>query len=112
MPYRVLVAALLVALCACTFRMGDLSIVSSQNVELDPQVVQRGVEARDCVNLLLFIPLGSLVPNVEEAMDRALAQAPEANVLMDVATYSDQLFTYFFNRTCVRVKGDAGKLAP
>lgn len=65
---------------------------------------------RDCVHNLLGIPLGSLVPNIEEATDRALATAPGANALTDAVVYSEPLFLLVYARSCFRVSGDAVKL--
>lgn len=109
---RTVLGLLTVALIssACTTRMGDLTIASGKNVNLRPDVAQRAVEGKDCVNMILFIPLGSLAPNVEEAMDQALAQVPGGNIMTDVAIYQDTIFTYLFNQTCLRVKGDVGTL--
>jgi hypothetical protein len=90
--------------------MGDFSLISSQNVAFAPEPIRRGVEGRDCVYTLLFIPIGGLVPNVEEAMDRAMDQVPEGNVMTNVAIYNDLIFTYIFNQQCTRVRGEVGKL--
>jgi hypothetical protein len=43
-------------------------------------------------------------------MDRAMEQVPEGNVMMNVAVYSDLIFTYVFNRQCTRVRGEVGSL--
>ena len=109
---RHLALALLIS-CAfpgCAFRMGDLSLVASENVAFAPDVKRKSVEAEDCVYTLLFIPLGGFVPNVEEAMDRAMEQVPEGNVMTNVAIYQDVIITYLFNQQCLRVKGDVGVL--
>ena len=94
----------------CAFRMGDFALISSQNVGLRPEPILKGVEGKDCVYTLLFIPIGGLIPNVEEAMDRAMEQVPEGNVMMNVAIYNDVIFTYVFNQTCSRVRGEVGQL--
>lgn len=108
--------ALLVAIClvpvvgGCALNYGDLNLVSPRNVEFSTETLRRGVEGRDCTYSLLFLPLGSLNPNIEEAVDRALAKVADANVLTDVAIYNDAVITLLFNRSCLRVKGDAGVL--
>jgi hypothetical protein len=113
---RKLVAATLTVVAflssaGCSLRMGDLTAVASQNVSVSAEPIRRAVEGRDCVHLLLFIPLGSLVPSYEEAVDRALAQVPDANALVNVSMYVEPIFTYVYNRNCLRVKGDAVKIA-
>ena len=115
MPYTVLRKAVFavsvtLVLSGCTFGMGDFTLVASENVGLEPDVIRRSVEGKDCTWMLLFIPLGSLVPNAEEAIDRAMEQVPKGNVMTDVAVYNDLIFTYILNRTCLRVKGDVGEL--
>ena len=93
---------------ACSARLGDLQIVSTKNVALNPKPIQSGVEGEDCANSFIIIPLGSIQPNIEEAMDRAMAKVPEGNLMTNVALYQDTLFTFIFNQTCLRVKGDVG----
>ena len=101
--------ALSSVLSACTTRLGDLTILSTKNVASTANVMKRGVEGRDCVNLLLFIPIsGRLNPSVDEAMSDAMSKVPEGNIMTDVALYNDIIFTYIFNQTCFRVKGDVG----
>jgi hypothetical protein len=110
MTHRIALLFLVVAMAGCSFRTGDLSIVASQNVGLEPELIRRSVEGKDCTHMLLFIPMGSLVANLDEAMDRALEKVPEGNILTDMAIYNDLLFTYIYNRTCLRIKGDVGRL--
>jgi hypothetical protein len=110
LTHLLLAGVMIIVSSGCSFRTGDLSVVSSKNVGLQPEVIRRGVEGSDCSHMLLFIPLGSMVPNLDEAMDRALEKVPEGNVLTDLAIYNDVLFTYIYNRTCLRVKGDVGSL--
>ena len=104
------VVSLAALLVGCSIRMGDFTLLSSKNVGVEGEVIQRGVEGEDCVHMLLFLPLGSLNPNLEEAMDRAMAEVPSGNVMTDLAIYNDVLFTYLYNRICIRVKGDVGRI--
>ena len=95
----------------CSFRMGDFNVISSKNVALNPEPVQYGVEGRDCAYWLFsIIPLGSFVPNMEEAMDRAMGKVPQANLMTDIAIYRQTVFTLILNTFCVEVKGDLGEL--
>jgi hypothetical protein len=110
MTHRIALLLFVFALAGCSFRTGDLSVVASQNVGLEPELIRRSVEGKDCAHMLLFIPIGTLVPNLDEAMDRALEKVPEGNILTDMAIYNDLLFTYIYNRTCLRIKGDVGRL--
>ena len=55
------VAAL--AVCGCASRMGDFTLIATENVKLETDVIRRSVEARDCTYMFLFIPMGSLYPH-------------------------------------------------
>ncbi len=102
-----LVAALLSA--GCTTRLGDFTILSGENVALNPNPERRSVEGRDCAYRLLFlIPLGSLQPNIEEAMDDAFKAVPDGNIMTDVTIYAEPLFMLLATRNCFRVRGDIG----
>jgi hypothetical protein len=94
----------------CSFNLGSLTAASTKNVPLPQTMVKRAVEGKDCAHMFLFIPLGSLNPNFQEAADNALSTAPGANALADVAIYSEPLFLYIYNRNCIRVRGDAVKI--
>jgi hypothetical protein len=109
---RTICSLLSAPLLGCVFSMGDLSLVASENVGLEPQIARRSVEGQDCVyTVLLFIPINGLVPNIEEAMDRAMEKVPEGNVMTNVALYSDVvMIPYIFTSTCLRAKGDVGVL--
>lgn len=98
------------ALGGCSLRMGDLNAVSAKNIGLNAQTVRSHVEGRDCVHNVLGIPIGSLVPSIEEATDRALASAPGANALTDAVLYQEPLFLLVYARSCFRVTGDAVKI--
>jgi hypothetical protein len=112
MPLRVAcITGAAIALSGCAFRMGDLSIVSSKNVALNPEPIKRSVEGKNCLYFLLgFIPIMGFVPNIEEAMDQALAQVPDGNLLTDIAVYSEMTYFVVASEQCIRVKGDAGKI--
>jgi len=99
------------AASGCAFRMGDLQIVSDKNVAINPEPIKRGVEGSSCIYFLLgLIPVNGIVPNVEEAMDRAMEKTPEGNILTDVAVYSDVVYAILFSSSCLRVKGDVGRI--
>lgn len=105
------VALLLVAAAlatGCRTRLGDLTIASTKNVGLNPEPVKRSVEGKDCANFLLFIPIGKLNPNLEDAMEAAMEKVAAGNIMTDVAIYVDQISAIVFNQVCYRVKGDVG----
>ena len=87
-----------------------LTASSTKNVPLPSAVIKKTVEGKDCSRLLLFIPLGSLNPNIQEAVDDALTKALGANALTDVALYAEPISFIVFTQVCLRVRGDAVKI--
>jgi hypothetical protein len=105
--FRPLLLALSVmTLCACTQRIGDLTFVTSKNIGYTYPALRRSVRGLDCAQSILFIPWGSLRPNVEEAVDRAVDQVPDGDMLINAAVHNDILITLLYNRNCIRVDGD------
>jgi hypothetical protein len=70
---------------SCTQRILDFTIVSSKNVDLSKAAsFQRGktrISAEDGAYLILIIPTG--IPNLKEALDKAIEQTPGAVALVD-----------------------------
>lgn len=91
----------------CTTRMGDLSIATSKNLTRDFEVVRADVEGEDCTHMLLFIPIGSMNPSMEGAIDNALESIPEADAMTNARFKQTTLFTLIYNQGCLKVKGDA-----
>ena len=103
----------LVAMLAlgCVTRVGDFTIASTKNVAFNPTPDRRGVEGKDCVTYLLgLIPLGSFNPNLEEAVDDAMAKVPDGNVMTNAVTYVDSWTAILVAQNCYRVKGDVGTI--
>ena len=97
---------------ACSFHVGDLGLVSQDNVGLHIKPIRQGVQAKDCEYRLLFlIPIsGSFFPSFEDAMNKAGAQVPEGNIMTNAAFYEEPTYMVLVNRLCLRVKGDVGGL--
>ena len=106
-----LLAIVLSIVPGCTTRVGDLTIATSKNLNREFDVVQPDVEGQDCTNMIVFIPLGTLNPSMEGAIDDALESVPEADALVNARFRQSMLFTLIFNQSCVRVKGDAVRTA-
>jgi hypothetical protein len=96
-----------VSLSGCTTRIGDLTVGSTKNLPHDFNVIKKDVEGKDCFQMILFIPLGTLNPTYDGAIDAALDSIPEADSLVDATFHQDTLFTLLYNRGCIRVTGDA-----
>lgn len=92
----------------CTTRIGDLTVASTKNLPRDFDVVQKGVSGKDCSYALLsIIPLGTLNPTVDGAIDDALESFREADALTDASVHNDILITLLFNSNCIRIEGTA-----
>jgi hypothetical protein len=104
---RALALAVTLLLAACTTRVGDLTVASSRKLPHRFEVVRANVEGRTCAQFILFVPFGHLNPSYGGAIDAALEGIPEADALADATVMREFFFTLFYNRTCVRVVGDA-----
>ena len=92
---KILMISLVVLLTACTTRLLDFTVVSSKNIDLSKaDSFERGksrVEGVDAAWMIIFIPTG--IPNMKEAIDRALEKVPGAVALVDGVVSSK--FMYF-----------------
>ena len=92
---KVLMISLVVLLTACTTRLLDFTVISSKNIDLSKAATfERGksrVEGVDKAYIIIFIPTG--IPNMKEAIDRALEKVPGAVALVDGVVSSK--FAYF-----------------
>lgn len=81
-PFTLILA---MVLTSCTTRILDFTIVSSKNVDLSKAAsFQRGkqrISAEDGAYIIIVIPTG--VPNLKEALDKAIEQVPGAVALVD-----------------------------
>lgn len=97
--YRLVAAIFCLFLVACTTRTGDLNLISTKNIQSLQNAEMRGnVEGVDCK----FFG----VPNVEEAIDRAIEKGGDGNALVDAVLYME---TKPF-QSCFRAKGTVVKL--
>ncbi len=104
------------ALGGCSFNEGTFTALATHNVNIPVQPLARGVEGRDCIYIVLGIPVsGSLRPNLQEAEDRAIAQSSEGNAtgdgMQNIALYSDVTSFIIGNQICYRVRGDIVQVA-
>ena len=83
---KLFLTVLAVSLTGCTMRLVDFTIISTKNVDLSraatfKRASDKRVEGKDSVSIIIFIPTG--VPNVKEAIDRAIESVPGAVALLD-----------------------------
>ncbi|MDA3833195.1 MAG: hypothetical protein PF495_07335 [Spirochaetales bacterium] len=74
----------------CTTRLVDFTAISTKNVDWSRaasyQRAKGRVTGKDTTHILLFIPTG--VPNMKEAIDRAIESVPGGVALVDGVVYS------------------------
>ncbi len=104
----VIVAGLLFAFTGCTARLVDYTIISTKNVDLARAgSFQKGksrVQGEDKMSIIIFIPTG--VPNVKEAIDRAIESVPGAVALVDgVVDYRYFWIPYIYGEETYIVEG-------
>ena len=95
-----------------SMRIGDLSVISSRNVNLDKVDLDTlegtRVTGKDGVLLLLgLIPLGGL-PNLEEAMDDALNQGG-GDLMLDAVVRSTSWSAIIVAEVAIEVEGEVVK---
>jgi hypothetical protein len=75
----------LIAVAGCTTRLVDFTLISTKNVDLsrgaDFKRAPTRVEGIDKIHIIVFVPTG--VPNMKEAIDRAIESVPGAVAILD-----------------------------
>ena len=99
---------LVLSLSACTTRIGDLTILGTKNIPADVNVIRENVQGEDCANIiLLLIPIGTMNPTIDAAIDDALEQVPGADALIDVTIKTSAWTVLLWTQQCVTVEGTA-----
>jgi hypothetical protein len=106
MKLRMLVISLVcLGMAGCSARLGNFTFVTTKNLGVTPKPLTRQITGEDCIHQILGIPIGSLNPSIQEAMDRAIAQAPSGNAMTDIAIHEDIMTLLLYTRICMRVDG-------
>ncbi len=99
---------LVFSLSACTTRIGDLTILGTKNIPAEVTVIRENVEGKDCANIiLLLIPIGTMNPTIDGAIDDALDKVPGADALIDVTIKRYAWTAILWTQECVTVEGTA-----
>lgn len=103
-----LCCVLTLSLIGCVARLADFTLISTKNIDLsrgaDFRRGQSRIEGKDSVCIIIFIPTG--IPNIKEAIDRAIESVPGAIALLDgVVTYKFWWIPYIFGKTSYVVEG-------
>ncbi len=96
------------ALCGCTTRLIDFTVISSKNIEWSrANEYRRGtsrVSGEDTKQVIIIIPTG--VPNAKQALDRAIESIPGAVALVDgVLTHKFSYLPYIYGQRSYIVEG-------
>jgi len=99
---------IVLVLTGCTTRLVDFTIISTKNVDLSKAATfQRGnarIQGVDLVHIIIFIPTG--VPNMKEAIDKALESVNGAVALVDGVVYSKAWYIpYIYGQQSYVVEG-------
>lgn len=105
--FSVIYAFVLISMAGCTYRIGDLTLVSTKNIDITDigtlKTKGERIEAKDCAySLLGLIPLGQ--PTLQEAVDNALEKG-HGNMLIDQVTYRTAFYMIIMGQTCIKVEG-------
>tara|TARA_B100000315_G_scaffold235813_1_gene251039 strand:- start:231 stop:665 length:435 start_codon:yes stop_codon:yes gene_type:complete len=94
----------------CTQRLGDFTVMSTRNVDLNANYVkvENNVRGQDKKQIIIFIPTGT--PNIESAIDQALKSVDGGAVMTDVSlTYKWFYIPYIYGEYIYEVEGDVWK---
>ncbi len=106
-------ALLLMYFTGCVSRIGDFTLLSSKNVDISRLGTAKRspnrVTGEDSKEIIFIFPTG--VPNVKEAIDRAIQSEPDCVALSDATvSYSWFYIPYIFGRSSFVVEGTPVKL--
>lgn len=102
----IFVACVLTLSGCTTVRMGSLTLTSTKNLGETYVPLQKQVSGENCTDDILGIPLGTLNPNLQDAIDDAVEKVPNGDMMTNVTIHKDLFVTIVFNQLCVRVNGD------
>ncbi len=82
---------------ACTQRIGDFTVGSTKNIDIKKTLHRvdetERLVGKDTKHIILFFPMG--VPNMKEAMDRAIEQRTGAVALSNVTVEQESFYIPF-----------------
>mgnify|MGYP001250158524 CR=1 FL=1 len=98
----------LLMLIGCSARIGDFSVISTKNIDMDGEyeLVGRDVKGTDMRPIILYIPTGT--PTIENAIDDAL-ESVGGDIMTDVIITSNVWWLYLYGEQKYIVVGDVWK---
>ena len=114
---HLLMMTTLVLLIGCSARVGDLTIVSTRNINLSEKIPLNANKAtrfsgEDC-NFFSFnyYPFFNKIPNLEVAVERALRQG-NGNLMLDEVTVASDVWVIIGNIKCIQATGAVLNVPP
>jgi len=104
-------------LIGCSARVGDLTIVSTRNINLSEKIQLNANKAtrfsgEDCSFFLLnYYPFFNKIPNLEVAVERALRQG-NGNLMLDEVTVASDVWVIIGNIKCIQATGAVLNVPP
>lgn len=93
----------------CTIRLFDFTVLSSKNVDLsrmgEYERSGKRVKGKDSAHFIIIIPTG--IPNMKEAIDRAIESVPGAVALVDGVAYSKFFWAILYAQESYIFEGEA-----
>ena len=101
----------LIILTGCSTRLGDFTLLSTRNVDLDGDyvLVERNVKGADVIPIVILFPIGT--PNLENAIDDALKSVGGDLMIDAVLKYNYWYIPYIYGVQRYSVEGDVWKRA-
>ncbi len=99
-----------VVLASCTNRIGDFTVLSTKNMEVNHaggySVAEHRVEGVDTQHIIIIFPTGTV--NMKEATDRAIESAGKGCVGLSDAVVSSGAWyiPYIYGKSHITVKGN------
>ncbi len=93
---------------SCSHRLFDVTMISSKNVPIGQEITLKQADQRvtgvDSKGMILTFPLG--IPDVKEAVDKAIEQYPGAVALSNAVVKSKYWNAIFYGKTKYVVEGN------
>jgi hypothetical protein len=108
MKAKIPIFLLCVVMCGCRSRLGDFTVITTKNIDLSnfsthSDMTREPVVGEDEQYIICIIPTG--IPNVEEAIDKALEKG-KGQMLVDAALYYEWFyFPYIYGYGKYEIKG-------
>jgi hypothetical protein len=97
-------------LSGCATPLGALPVIGGDADLIPVKLLRPAVAGRSCRTSILGVRLRPGSPTVDEAVMEVLALDAEANVVTHAELTTRHLFSGFYNRRCIIVRGDLGRM--